>query len=356
MKKKHLKLLNINRIENFLLLSLLGTMLCFPMSEAQAEDDTILKSLLKKKIAEKVLENKDPEGGWTDTKIRITQAGDYTFKVKHDGEDRKYKIHVPKSYTGAVKTPVIVALHGGGGDMDYMGNDKYYGLITSSEKYGFIVVFPNGYSRFKSGKLATWNGGTCCGSARDKKIDDVGFIRKVVENVKAQLNIDAGRIYATGMSNGGIMSYRLACEATDLFKAIAPVAGTDNMPKCNPTRPISVLHIHALNDDHVLFNGGAGEKSFRDKSQVTEFVSVPDTVNLWVKRNSCEGQPKRVLQNDGAYCDLYANCSGGTQVKLCATKDGAHSWPGGYKPRGSEQPSKAISANDVMWKFFQSLE
>ncbi len=326
------------------------------IGQARAEEGGILKGFIKKKIVEKVLEGRDPEGGWTDTQVHIAGPGDYTFKVKYDGENREYMIHVPKSYTGKTKTPAVLALHGGGGDMEYMAKDKYYGLISASEKYGYIVVFPNGYSRLPSGKLATWNGGKCCGPARDKNIDDVGFIRKIVANLKTQLNVDAGRIYATGMSNGGIMSYRLACEAADLFKAIAPVAGTDNTLKCNPSRPVSVLHIHALNDDHVLFNGGAGEDAFRDRSKVTEFTSVPDTINLWVKRNGCEGQPKRVLQNDGAYCDLFANCQGGTQVKLCVTKSGGHSWPGGTKPRGSEPTSQAINADDEMWKFFQSLE
>ncbi|MDY0029885.1 MAG: alpha/beta hydrolase-fold protein [Pseudobdellovibrionaceae bacterium] len=347
---------NLNNFNKLTVILALVTLIGASGNAALAEDGGILKGYLKQRIVEKVLEDRNPEGGWNNTKIHIAAPGNYTFKVKYDGESREYLIHVPKSYTGLNKTPVIFAFHGGGGDMDHMAKDKFYGLITSSEKNGYIVVFPNGYSRFPSGKLATWNGGECCGTARDKNIDDVGFIRKIIGNIKTQLNVDASRIYATGMSNGGIMSYRLACEATDLFKAIAPVAGTDNMPKCNPSRPISVLHIHALNDDHVLFSGGAGENAFKDLTKVTDFTSVPDTINLWVKRNGCEGQPERVLQNDGAYCDLFSKCKAGTQVKLCVTKEGGHSWPGGTKPHGSEPPSTAINANDEIWKFFQSLE
>ncbi|MDN8872721.1 prolyl oligopeptidase family serine peptidase, partial [Staphylococcus aureus] len=87
----------------------------------------------------------------------------------------------------------------------------------------------------------------------------------------------AKRVYATGMSNGGMMAYRLACEASDIFKAIAAVAGTDNTLSCTPAKPISILHIHAKDDDHVLFAGGAGKEAFRDLSQVTEFMSVPKT-------------------------------------------------------------------------------
>lgn len=171
------------------------------------------------------------------------------------------------------------------------------------------------------------------------------------------LNIDRNRVFATGMSNGGMMSYRLACEAADIFKAVAPVAGTDGTSRCAPNRPVSVLHIHARNDDHVLFNGGAGKGEFQDETWVTEFVSVPDTIARWVERNRCQGTPKRVLEVKGATCDLYSSCAGGAKVGLCVTEDGAHSWPGGYKPAGraKQPPSQAISANDVMWDFFMSL-
>ena len=100
--------------------------------------------------------------------------------------------------------------------------------------------------------FATWNAGNCCGGARDQNVDDVGFIRQIVANLTRQMNVDRQRIYATGMSNGGLMSYRLACEMSDVFKAIAPVAGTDNTRSCTPKQPVAVLHIHARNDTHVL--------------------------------------------------------------------------------------------------------
>ena len=89
------------------------------------------------------------------------------------------------------------------------------------------------------------------------------------------------------MSNGGMLSHRLACDAADLFRAVASVAGTDATLQCNPSRPISVLHIHARDDDHVLFGGGAGQGAFRDASKVTDFVSVPETIARWVKRDQC---------------------------------------------------------------------
>lgn len=151
------------------------------------------------------------------------------------------------------------------------------------------------------------------------------------------------------------MSYRLACELSDVIKGIAAVAGTDNTVNCTPKNPISVLHIHAKNDDHVLFNGGSGKSLSDNKDKVTDFASVPTTVSKWVKLNACNDVPKRVLEKSGAYCDLYTGCKNGVKVQLCVTETGAHSWPGGEKiRRGAEETSKAISANDVMWEFFKN--
>jgi polyhydroxybutyrate depolymerase len=212
-------------------------------------------------------------------------------------------------------------------------------------------VFPNGWSPLRNGKFATWNAGACCAGARDRNIDDVGFLRGVVDDLDRRATIDRRRIYSIGMSNGGLMSYRLACEASDLIAGIMAVAGTDNTTHCAPAKPVSILHLHAKNDDHVSFHGGAGSAT-RDVSKVTNFRSVPDTIDKWVKLNRCDPKPVRALEVPGATCDLYTGCAQGTRVKLCVTERGAHSWPGGVKTRGSEPTSKAIVANDVMWDFF----
>jgi polyhydroxybutyrate depolymerase len=232
--------------------------------------------------------------------------------------------------------------------MKYQADDQFYNWISKSEGAGFIAVFPNGYSRLRSGKLGTWNAGICCGRARNEKIDDVGFIRAVVDNMKARANIDASRIFANGMSNGGMMSYRLACEATDIFRAIASVTGTDGTQQCSPSRAIPVFHIHAKDDDRVLFNGGSGSES----DTHADFVSVPDTIAKWVKLNSCAPLPKRVLEVPGAYCEVYTGCRDGAEVKLCVTETGGHSWPGGKKVRGKTLGSTAINATDLIWEFY----
>jgi polyhydroxybutyrate depolymerase len=280
----------------------------------------------------------------------ISAPGDYRFSLVHDGLTRDYLIHVPKSYRPGRASPMLIALHGGGGDADYQADDSKYRLISKSEKAGFIAGFPNGYSRFKSGILATWNAGGCCAGAVKNNVDDVGFIREVIRRVERQALVDPRRVFATGMSNGAMMSWRLACEAPEI-RAIAPVEGTDNTATCNPVHPVPVIQFHAVNDEMVPFNGGVGPSSFTK----LDFTSVPATIAKWVRINRAQSQAKRVLSVAGAHCDLHPATRGGAPVELCVTESGGHSWPGGGTQQGRKQPSMAISANDLMWQFFSSL-
>ena len=308
----------------------------------------------KRKIKERIIKKQQtkPPPQITTIETEITKSGNYTLTLKQNDIDRYFKIHVPESYKKEIAAPLIVALHGGGGDMEIQSQEEYYHLISKSDQEGFVIVFPNGYSQFPSGKLATWNAGKCCGEARDKKIDDVSFIKEVIKKTSLLLNIAQNKIFAIGMSNGGMMAYRLACEASEIFKAIASVAGTDNTIECPVKKPISILHIHAKNDDHVLYDGGAG-KPFFDRSKVTEFTSVPSTVNKWTERMKCPKSPKKVLKTSGAYCDSYRPCSEASEFKVCITEDGGHSWPGGKAPRGNKKTSTALDANQEIWDFFK---
>lgn len=279
----------------------------------------------------------------------ITAPGDYRFSFVHDGITREYLVHVPQSYRGA-PTPMLVALHGGGGDADFQADDSKYKLITKSEQAGFIAVFPNGYSRFPNGILATWNAGTCCGAAQKNNVDDVGFIREVIHRIERQASIDPRRIFATGMSNGAMMSWRLACEAPEI-RGIAPVEGTDNTTgKCVPSHPVAVIEFHAADDPNVPFNGGVGVGPSH-----TDYASVPATQAKWVQLDRAAAAAKRVLTVPGAQCDEHPSTHGGAPVELCVTDTGGHSWPGGGTQQGRKQPSMAIRANELMWSFFSSL-
>lgn len=318
--------------------------------QLQAQEKT-----LRERIKERMAERKQNKESAASSPNTITQPGDYSYTLQQGDLKRAYLIHVPPGYKPDTPMPVVFAFHGGGGNMTLQA-DTNYNVVAKADSAGFIAVFPNGYSRLPAGKLATWNAGNCCAQARDREVDDVGFVRALVAQVQKQLNVDSTRLYATGMSNGGMMSHRLACEMADIFAAIAPVAGTDNTQSCKPSKPISVLHIHAKNDTHVLYNGGAGEDAFKDKSMVTDFTSVPETVRRWTERNRCTGQPKRVLDVPGAVCEAYQQCADGVQVQVCTTETGGHSWPGANTVRsGKEAASQAINANDQMWDFFQRV-
>ncbi len=287
---------------------------------------------------------------------RITAPGRYEIHLQIDGRDRMALVHIPGSYDAGKPTPLVMAIHGGGGGAIFQADDNNYGLISKSEAAGFIAVFPNGISQTQNGMLATWNAGNCCARARDENVDDVGFLRALVADVSKRARIEPQRVYAIGMSNGAMMSYRLACEAGDVFHGIMAVSGTDNTRSCAPKQPVPVLHVHARNDPLVLFNGGAGSNRLVPEDAVTEFVSVPETISKWVKLNHASAVPQRVLQVEGAYCDRYEATRGGAPVELCVTETGGHSWPGGNKARAEESPSRAISANDLMWAFFSALK
>ena len=308
-------------------------------SAAPAQDRAKRAKALIERAREKRAAPSDPNP------TAITASGTYRFHFNYGGLTREYLVHVPAKAIGH-PSPMLLALHGGGGDMDFQADN--YGLVEKSEQAGFIAVFPNGYSRFRSGILATWNAGTCCGKAVEEKVDDVGFLKAVIQRVAAQANVDRNRIYATGMSNGALMSYRLACELPDLIRAIAPVAGTDNTIACKPSRPVPVIHFHARDDSHVMFNGGSGP----DALTKTNFTPVAATVAKWVALDRASPRGKAVVSVPGARCELH---TGPAPVELCVTETGGHSWPGSHARRANKNPSQAISANDLMWDFFSSL-
>lgn len=316
--------------------ALLGLALLLPAAQAQETLRDRIKARIEQRRAERG--NEAPAQGLQELQV----------------QGRKVLVHLPRGHDAAQPAPLVLAFHGGGGHAEYMADDSHYGLQKKADEAGFVVAFPNGYSKLPGGRFATWNAGGCCGDARDRGVDDVGFARAVVAALEARYRIDATRVFATGMSNGGMMSHRLACEAADVFRAVASVAGTDATARCAPSRPISVLHIHARDDDHVLFDGGAGPGAFRDDSKVMNFVSVPETLSRWVQRDHCTAPAQRTLDTPGATCEAYRGCDGGVSVQLCVTETGGHSWPGAQRVRrGKEGASQALDADDVIWRFFE---
>lgn len=305
---------------------------------------------LRERILARIQERRGAPANEAQETAAWQQPGTHRFTLPFGGQERGYLVHVPPQYRPGTPMPVVLALHGGGGSMEIQAS-AHYALVDKADAAGFLAVFPNGYSRFPGGKLATWNAGHCCGAARDTDSDDVGFVRAVLAQLEQRWSVDPRRVFATGMSNGAMMAYRLACDMPERIAAIAAVAGTDNTIQCPSGRAVAVLHIHAQDDTHVLFNGGAGPDAFRDPQAVTEFTSVPDTLRRWAARNQCSAAPERTLEVPGAHCDSYPSCI--APVQLCVTDTGGHSWPGGSKVRSvGTTPSQALRATDMAWDFF----
>jgi len=263
------------------------------------------------------------------------------------GGDRSYRLHIPAGYDPAVPVPLVVALHGGGGNGANL--QATVGLDAIADREGFLVVYPDGNGRLEDA-LLTWNVGNCCGYALDLQVDDVAFIRGLVGHLATSYAIDSDRVYATGMSNGGMMSYRLACQASDLFAAVAPVAGALNV-ECEPSEPVSVLAIHGTADQYVLFEGGAPAVS-ADTHERTD-RSVHYAVTYWAARDGCSLEPIRD-QTGTVIHEVYPDCGAGLGVELLAVEGGTHAWPGAGKfSSQGDEPSQALDASEAMWAFFE---
>jgi polyhydroxybutyrate depolymerase len=266
------------------------------------------------------------------------------------GLKRSYFVHVPKGHDPEKPTPVVVALHGATMNGPMMA--WFSGLNQKADEARFIAVYPNGTGALSS---FTWNGGDCCGSAMRNNVDDVGFIKALLDKLAQDVRLDAQRVYVTGMSNGAIMAYRLASELSDRIAAIAPVAGTMAIATCEPKQPVPVIHFHGTMDEFVPIAGGIGKKS----PSGTDFRSVDHAIQTWVTLNGCDPHPKcDVLSNDGDELKVtrttYGTGKDGAEVVLVAIDGGGHTWPG-MKPAAAILGNSAlnISANDLMWEFFQ---
>lgn len=266
-----------------------------------------------------------------------------------DGYNRSYLLNLPPNYNDSTNFPLVIALHGLAGSASQMEED--YGLTAKSNSAHFVIAYPEGVRSDGILGIRTWNAGTCCDFAMEHNIDDVQFISKLIQRLTTSYKIDAKRIYVTGMSNGAMMTYRLACELSQQLAAIAPVSGTllTKQP-CTPVRMVPVLHIHSAIDTKVPYAGGYGLANYY-------FPPVDSTLRVWAGINGCKATPQ-VVTDAGLYTQTqYMNCSNNTTVQLFLTKDGGHSWPGGLPARqNADAPSAAFHATDLIWDFFQQYQ
>jgi polyhydroxybutyrate depolymerase len=273
--------------------------------------------------------------------------GDHECSLTINVQERSYLVHIPESYDPSKPTPIVLALHGVTMTGPTMAG--FCGMSAKADAAGFIVVYPDGTG---NKPFLFWNAGGDW-EAVGRKPDDVAFIGKLLDDLARQVNVDEKRIYACGMSNGAMMCYRLAAELSDRIAAIATIAGTVAVPESNPKRPVPVIHFHGTNDKMVPFETAAGRirPSYRG-------MSVQDSIRTWVKLNGCDevAQATDVLSKPDDDLNVtrtkYGPGKNGAEVVLVVVEGGGHTWPG-RKPRFRGKSALNISANDLIWEFFQ---
>lgn len=280
-------------------------------------------------------------------------SGDHRRTLTHGGIERSYRLHLPPQYDGAKPLPVVFNFHGAVTNGDFQ--PVFTGMNKKADEAGFIVVYPDGTG--PNTITLFWNSGGIPARKPENQSDDVGFIRKVLDELPTIAKVDAKRVYATGMSNGGMMTHRLGIELADRFAAIAPVAGTIGLKVRPAGRAMPMLHIHGTEDTFVPWGGR------KSKFQVAVvFGSVDEAIDFWVNRNGCTKPAKieklpDVDPNDGTRVERHTYSAGpkGAEVVLIKIVGGGHTWPGQNFRLESwiGKVCEDIDANDVIWEFFQ---
>lgn len=274
--------------------------------------------------------------------------GDHTRTLMMGEQMRTYLVHVPKNCDLKQPAPVVLALHGAAMNGSMMV--WFSGLNKTSDKEGFIVVYPSGTGL---GPFLTWNAGGLF-KGMGSQSDDVAFISKLLDELDTMANVDTKRVYACGISNGAMMCYRLAAELSDRIAAIAPVAGTVAVEESNPERPVPVIHFHGTKDNLVPF-----DMTKVKPSPFARFKSVDDSIQTWVKLNGCDENPMtETISKDGDEMKVTRTTYGAgkddAEVVLVVIENGGHTWPGQKPPVGFIGKSAlSFSANDLMWEFFK---
>ncbi len=271
----------------------------------------------------------------TATPAPTLQPGETTRNLTVGGLDRSYLLHIPPGLDSQQPVPVVFVFHGYDPEYFYAVNDiqNITGFNGLADSKGFLVVYPYGIS-------GSWNAGACCGIAVDNKVDETAFVRQMLADLGTLVKVDPKRIYATGLSSGAMLAYRLACEMSDTFAAIAPVSGALMIEPCQPGQPVAVIHFHGLADTAVPFAGGPG-------TLITGkyvFPPVEQGIAAWVKLDGCTAAPQ--VDKQAIYTRTwYGSCQAGTEVDLYTIAAlGGNSWPSPY----------VMPISQIIWDFFSA--
>ena len=279
----------------------------------------------------------------------------------HNGLERKYLLYSPAlkpTHTG--RRPLLLVLHGGGGTnrgMIWLTQERFNEL---ADRDGFFVVYPQGIDK-------SWNDGRPdkISGAHRKSIDDVGFFEALIEHLTAQHPIDSERVFVTGISNGGLMSFRLGCSLPDKIRAIAPVTAQIPAaiePRCRSESAVSLAVFNGTEDPLVPYDGGQISVLWKKRGEV---LSTDETIRIWRKKNRCSSQAMTTelpdIAADGTRVTKieYSRCNDDSKVVLYRIEGGGHTWPDGrqYLPkRRIGRTTRDINGCDAIWAFFRSLK
>jgi polyhydroxybutyrate depolymerase len=282
----------------------------------------------------------------------IEDSSTHLRTLRCDGLERRYLVHYPPQYDAARAWPLVLSFHGSNSNAQIQL--EFTGMNETADREGFVLIYPFGTGERE--RLLFWNAGNCCGFAHSQGIDDVSFVRALLERLAGEIHIDSGRIYAAGMSNGAMMVYLLASEMADRFAAIAPVAGTMGTETCRPSQPVSVIHFHGSKDEFVPVEGGVGRRSVTG----THHFSLDHTIRAWAAANECPPEPVvTALPNrddDGTTTvrSVYGRGREGAEVVLYLIDGAGHVWPGRPpRPHYLGKTTYNVDANQLILEFFQ---
>lgn len=282
--------------------------------------------------------------------LQSVTPGDHLRDLNVGMMSRSYKLHVPPGYDAKQPTPLVMIFHGLGGDAEDI--TQISGMSKKSDEAGFLLIYPNGSG---SRRLMGFNAGERRGPSAENRPDDVAFVRAILDDVEKIASVDSKRVFAAGISNGGMLCYRLASEMSDRIAAVASISGPIAMQLTPPGRPVPAIHFHGTEDRVVPIDGPA-----KGTPAMIRFESAETTIRTWCKFNDCiesptiEELPDRVDDGTKVVRKRYPAKSGSAEVVLILIEGGGHTWPG-QPPQlpFAGKSTRDVAANDLIWEFFQ---
>jgi polyhydroxybutyrate depolymerase len=267
-------------------------------------------------------------------------------------------MHVPEEYSVDTPLPLLVVLHGGGGSARFAS--RVHGWIDLSNKERCLVVFPEATLADPTRPAAVrenpriWNDGSRRSEVARRNVDDIGYLKAVLDDVRSHFAVAPGRIFVTGFSNGASMAFRVGIELADHVTAIAPVSGHLCLTKPQPARPLSMLYMIGMDDPMNPFAGGPVRTPWGQRRQRPP---VMDSILTWVQLIGASDRPALREQTDGVRRVMYGPGSSGCEVQLYTIEGQGHEWPGAERtlPRSiSGAQTKKLNATQTIWNFFKS--